>query len=1044
MNSKSILEEIIALGGTKEDLELLNLNDDDSMSEYSVEENDPSSDDKSKGLINEIKLLLQQNDKLTSTEKILEDKKTTKEINKIATKNNPKEAKENLLEKTIKKNSILPLENTKKKNIKTGDANQINQILSSLKSASKQNKLIFNASENWFDANLVKPIHPESSVADDEQISTIYKETKLLYDKQVEIYQKVKSTSRNANSDFVKTVLKSGTITDKVSALTLIIQESPLYSLNLFQNSLIQMANKNSRREAILAIDSVKDLFINTLLPDRKLRYFRDLPVASKDITPNHLLLYYFEDTLKKLYFDFILIVEELAKDTLLHVKNKMVMYIYDLLVAKPEQEQNLLSLLVNKLGDQEKKIASKIVHLLSLLLEQHPKMKLIIAKETEQLIFRQNINQRTQYYGVTFLNQIILSSRNEEEVACANKLIDIYFRLFEVLVVKAKGGELEISQPKNVKDKKIKGKKNNKKSVQIKKTETSGTPIVVDGIDAKVMSALLTGINRAFPYSKLDQKVHINMLFTLTHIGTFNTCIQSLTLLHQILQNHPRITDRYYKTLYQTLFDKRLLTASKQSLYLNLLYKSLKQDESLTRMESFIKRILQICFYLSTPFVCACLYLIGELGKTRQGIWSMITVGEDGIEENFIDMVEETEEGENEELKEDTNLPKSVSKKYDGLKRDPLYSNAELSCLWELIPYAYHFHPTVKLYAQILLSAKPIPPPKSKSYDPLQNHTLGRFLDRFVYKNPKNLIQDSAKGRSLMQPTGSKNFEMIVSGGSQKKKHLLIGNKDDVPVNTLGNWKDESEVPVDEEEEFDINEEELEEDEVWDAIKKSTGFPAELEDGEDDNFDDEDANLDDEVDDSNDDVLDKDFTKVISDEEVSDGEMEAWMNEDDDEDVLIDSENEEMSDSENLENKFVSEEPNDELGSDSEENGADSNNDKKKSNKPKAVVKSKKSLLKMKEKAVALGFKGNYFDKILKKKANKDSYDDDDIGEGIFAAADEFESIIVNDDGDDGNSDVKEYIKGKPKFNRKRKFLSNEVSDIQNSKGKKKKKTLN
>jgi ribosome biogenesis protein MAK21 len=81
-------------------------------------------------------------------------------------------------------------------------------------------------------------------------------------------------TSSRPDSEFVNSILRSGTVTDKVSALSLLIQESPLYSLNLLSSSLISMANKKSRREAILAIDSVKDLLMETILPDRKLKYY--------------------------------------------------------------------------------------------------------------------------------------------------------------------------------------------------------------------------------------------------------------------------------------------------------------------------------------------------------------------------------------------------------------------------------------------------------------------------------------------------------------------------------------------------------------------------------------------------------------------------------------------------------------------------------------------------------------------------------------------------------------------------------------------------
>ena len=77
----------------------------------------------------------------------------------------------------------------------------------------------------------------------------------------------------SADKEFISTVLRSGTVTDKVSAITLLVQESPLHSLKHLQTSLFNnMAKKKSRREAMLAMDSIKDLLINNLLPDRKLR----------------------------------------------------------------------------------------------------------------------------------------------------------------------------------------------------------------------------------------------------------------------------------------------------------------------------------------------------------------------------------------------------------------------------------------------------------------------------------------------------------------------------------------------------------------------------------------------------------------------------------------------------------------------------------------------------------------------------------------------------------------------------------------------------
>jgi hypothetical protein len=48
---------------------------------------------------------------------------------------------------------------------------------------------------------------------------------------------------------------------------------------------------------------------------------------------------------------------------------------VFDLLVEKPEREDKLLEMLVNKLGDPEKKMASKACGFLVRLLQQHPNM---------------------------------------------------------------------------------------------------------------------------------------------------------------------------------------------------------------------------------------------------------------------------------------------------------------------------------------------------------------------------------------------------------------------------------------------------------------------------------------------------------------------------------------------------------------------------------------------------------------------------------------------------------------------------------------------
>lgn len=85
----------------------------------------------------------------------------------------------------------------------------------------------------------------------------------------------------------------------------------------------------------------------------------------------------------------------------------------------------------------------------------------------------------------------------------------------------------------------------------------------------------------------------------------------------------------------------------------------------------------------------------------------------------------------------------------YDPLtQRNPLFTHSENHLTYELRLLAKHYHPSVALYAQSVLKV----PFSLLNYfnfvfkgeqikydgDPLHDFTLQRFLDRFVYRNPK------------------------------------------------------------------------------------------------------------------------------------------------------------------------------------------------------------------------------------------------------------------------------------------------------------------
>ncbi|TWU75454.1 hypothetical protein ED733_004654 [Metarhizium rileyi] len=590
------------------------------------------------------------------------------------------------------------------------------------------------------------------------------------------------SVFASSSHKFLSTIMSSGTLTDKVSALTLAVQESPVHNIRAF-DALVNLASKRSRAQAIGAIGALVDLLgPGTLLPaDRRLRPFHGQPgllgtlqkhavkswAPSQSlpgkITEEHLISWLYEDWLKETYFKIIQLLETWCSDEIEYSRMKAVDFVYGLLKEKPEQESNLLTLLVNKLGDRDRKISSRASYLLLQLEVSHPGMKPIIIRTIEQdILLHPSQDHRSKYYAINTLNQTILSSK---EPMVAETLVRVYFELFVTML---KSGNLGIPLQNGIGDDMPQGKgvgKHNGKVVgrppQKSKTATPSVP-ESEAAD-KLVSALLTGVNRAAPFIGTNDAImekHLDTLFKIAHSANFNTGIQALLLIQHLSTARNLATDRFYRTLYESLLDPRLVTSSKQALYLNLLLRALKNDIDVRRVKAFAKRMLQISSLHQPPFVCGLLYVVVHLRQTFPDLSTLV----DDPETSIFD--------------DDTSAELPM---YDGRKRDPEHSNAQRSCLWEMIPLQTHFHPSVSVFAAALLDKT------TKVQKPdMESHTLIRFLDKFVYRNPKST--DSSRGVSIMQPLRA----------TKDLGDIWLGSRGagaaSVPVNSASFWKRKAE----------------------------------------------------------------------------------------------------------------------------------------------------------------------------------------------------------------------------------------------------------
>lgn len=237
------------------------------------------------------------------------------------------------------------------------------------------------------------------------------------------------------------TALHKGTSKDRANAGALLVQTNPLPNLSALEHliSLTKMSNKTN----IDVFEVVTDLFINSLLPhhrklipiqnrgnDWKQLKSKTLDKATKDQIYAY---WHYENELKDQYHGYLLNLQSTLQSGKEISKVKAMISSAKLLKSCPEREAFLLTILVNKFGDPDKKVASKATYNLRMVFLSHPNMAQVMAQEVEKLIFRNNITELAQHYGIGFLSLLAPIAN----VETSQKLINICFCFFKIKIEK-------------------------------------------------------------------------------------------------------------------------------------------------------------------------------------------------------------------------------------------------------------------------------------------------------------------------------------------------------------------------------------------------------------------------------------------------------------------------------------------------------------------------------------------------------------------------------------------------------------------------------
>ncbi|GAU39403.1 hypothetical protein TSUD_323510 [Trifolium subterraneum] len=282
---------------------------------------------------------------------------------------------------------------------------------------------------------------------------------------------------------------RSGTAADKVSAFSVLVGDNPVANLRSLDALLGMVTSKVGKRHALSGFEALQELFIASLLPDRKLKTLMQRPLnhvpENKD-GYSLLLFWYWEECLKQRYERFIVALEEASRDMLPALKNKS--------------------------------------------------LKAVVVNEVDTFLFRPHLSPRSQYHAVNFLSQIRLTNKGDGPKV-AKRLIDVYFGLFKVLITGPSSNE--------------KFDKHGKENPKEKNSEAHSDSHAE--MDSRLLSVLLTGVNRAFPFvssNEADDIVDVQtpVLFQLVHSKNFNVGVQALMLLDKISSKNQIASDRFYR----------------------------------------------------------------------------------------------------------------------------------------------------------------------------------------------------------------------------------------------------------------------------------------------------------------------------------------------------------------------------------------------------------------------------------------------------------------------------------------------------------------
>ncbi|KAG5501498.1 hypothetical protein JKF63_03327 [Porcisia hertigi] len=583
-----------------------------------------------------------------------------------------------------------------------------------------------------------------------EQMDSYFQEAQSILD----------SESKAAQADrgrwYSSQFMSRGTTSDKIaSAAVKLVDTDFMFYLDgftlLFDTARTDTHHYEAALKALAAVWP-------KLLPPRPLKrfvsqYFATLPTeeAARKTT---LVYWYIEDYLKRTYAQFLSLSEAMLKDRIVQRRDTWLDVVGKLLCSVAESRSTAMAMMIDKLGDPVSSVAHKAYHHLLKLLSESSTHQSMLFTELEKIIFMKNCPLRTMRNAANVMNQLVFS---KEERKLALKCVQTYLSLFRQIVL-------------------------------------------TGNVDSTVMTAVIVGLRRAFPYAGVDLaplEEHLNALFILANTGNFQQRVATLTLL-QLLASHKGTAEsflnRWYRTLYGLLLlsPKQIPQSAQLTNFFSLLHKAMRADTSKARVAAFVHRLLQRAIFFNDAMICAVLLLVGEMSQAHPHVRNMLKAHANPAAASAAIAPKGKAPG--------GTIPNAAaaaaaaaasaaasasSSCYDPKAREPLFANAASECVWTLNVLSRHSHPSVVKLSVLLLFGEDI----VFDVHPLDDMTPLNFLNMFVDAKANVKDDDDAASKGGNTTTGISVFHRAshkASLPSTSDPYFINASAQDVDVAAL------------------------------------------------------------------------------------------------------------------------------------------------------------------------------------------------------------------------------------------------------------------